>query len=196
MSKRYDQLRDLILGCAPRTIVEVGVHTAVRGRDMCAAARQRSKRVRYIGYDVFEGESAEFHRAALNGKGIPSRTAAEQRMKSIARSAGGVEWEFVVGNTAQTLHGRRVACDFAFIDGDHRVAMIRGDARALDCPLMVFDDYYVAGPSGFIVDTALYGANAVVAEFEAEGQRVELLPKRDLTKEGCFAVLAVVRRHD
>lgn len=194
MTKRYDQLVGLILERSPRTIVEVGVHGALRAQMMCEAARRKVPKVKYLGYDVFETETYGFHTRALNGKGIPSQRVAERRMMDVARRVGGVHWGFTVGDTANTLHGRQVACDFAFVDGDHRVEMIRGDALALDCPCIVFDDYYTPGPEGVVTDTQLYGANAVVEELAAAGRTLTLLPKRDLTKEGCYAQLAMVTR--
>lgn len=192
MTKRYDQLLDIIRERAPSVLVEVGVHNALRGRRMCEAARERVPAVKYMGYDVFETETYGFHKRALNGKGIPSQRAAEVRMMNLAREIGGVHWAFTVGDTARTLHGKRVACDFAFIDGDHRVEMIRGDAAALDCPCIVFDDYYTEGPDGRLADVEKYGANVVVAELGNAGRRVTVLPKRDLTKEGCFSSLVMV----
>lgn len=192
MTKRYDQLVALIVERAPATIVEIGVHNAIRAQLMCEAARTRVKKVRYMGYDVFETETYGFHARALNGKGIPSQRAAESRMVRLNHRLGGVHWGFTVGDTARTLHGRKVACDFAFIDGDHRVEMIREDALALDCPCLVFDDYYTEGPGGMRADISKYGANAVVAELEAAGRRVTILPKKDMTKEGCYSSLVMV----
>jgi len=194
MTKRYDQLVGIILDRAPHVLVEVGVHNALRAQLMCEAARKRSGKIRYMGYDVFETETYGFHERALNGKGIPSQRAAETRMVALARKLGGIHWGFIVGDTARTLHGYTVTCDFAFIDGDHRVEMIRGDALALDCPCLVFDDYYTPGPEGRVADITKYGANAVVAELEAAGRGITVLPKKDLTKEGCFASLVMVTK--
>ena len=196
MKNRYEQLTALVHKLRPRIIVEVGVHGAVRATQMCLAARQRSQEIKYIGFDVFETMDADFHKQALNGKGIPAKHNAERRLFNLNASIGGVDWSFVIGDTAQTLHHKPVVCDFAFIDGDHRVEMIRGDAKALEdaCPCMVFDDYYVPGDDGKITDIEKYGANVVIEEYRAAGRKVQILPKRDLTKEGCFAMLAVVTK--
>lgn len=196
MAKRYDQLYPLIKAAKPATIVEVGVHRGMRALMMCEEAAQARKHeaLRYVGFDVFEMMGQAFHDAALNGKGIPQRAIAEARMQSVQERFPDFSWEFRVGDTRETLHGKRVACDFAFIDGDHRVEAIRGDALALDCPLMVFDDYYRAGPDGRLPDLALYGANVVVDQLKAAGAAVELLPAGDLCNHGGIALLAVVRR--
>lgn len=196
MAKRYEQLYPLIRACKPQTIAEVGVHRGMRAMMMAEEALKASpsKPVRYIGFDVFELMSQAFHDAALNGKGIPQRAIAEARMQSVKERFETFSWNFCVGDTRETLHGKRIACDFAFIDGDHRVEAIRGDALGLDCPLMVFDDYYIAGPDGRLPDLALYGANVVVDELKAAGASVELLPAGDLCNHGGIALLAVVRR--
>ena len=82
-----------------------------------------------------------------------------------------------------------------FIDGDHRVECIRADYEALKaCPVGVFDDYYVPDARGVTVDLAKYGANAVVAELEHYGAKVEILPAADPCKHGGVIKLAVVRR--
>lgn len=194
MAKRYDQMEALVAQARPELIVEVGVHRGVRAAKLCRwAIDSHREPVAYTGYDVFDTMDEAFHAAALNGKGEPDREAAEDRLVSVARG-GRLSWGFVIGDTRQTLHGTTVVCDFAFIDGDHRVEAIRGDAAALDCPVMVFDDYYLPGPGGELPDLLLYGANAVVDEYQAAGASVELLPNRDRCDHGADAVLAVVRR--
>ena len=155
---------------------------------------QHTSNLRYTGFDVFETEDMQFHEDALNGKGMPSKAQAELRMRSVQERCPPFQWEFVEGDTRKTLHGTKVKADFAFIDGDHRVEVIRGDAAALNCAVMVFDDYYRPGADGRIPDLAVYGANQVVDEMRAAGARVEILPAADLCKHGGFSHLAVVRR--
>lgn len=194
MAKRYDQMEALVAQARPERIVEVGVHRGIRAAKMCRwAMASHDSPVAYVGFDVFDTVEECFHAEALNGKGEPNRESAEDRLRKAAL-AGNLAWRFVVGDTRETLHGTRLACDFAFIDGDHRVDAIRGDAAALDCPLIVFDDYYLPGPGGELPDLALYGANAVVDEMAAAGATVDLLPHRDRCDHGAWAVLAVVRR--
>lgn len=194
MAKRYDQMQELVEHVRPERIVEIGVHRGVRAAKMCRwAICSHKSPVEYVGYDVFDTVGNDFHAAALNGKGEPNRDSAERRLGNVS-GAGRLKWQMVVGDTRQTLHGATVRCDFAFVDGDHRVDAIRGDAAALDCPLIVFDDYYLPGPNGELPDLGLYGANAVVEEYRAAGAAVELLPHKDRCNHGAYAVLAVVRR--
>lgn len=193
MAKRYDQMQALILNAKPRSLVEIGVHRGARAHLMARWALASHKhRVTYTGYDVFGTVGEQFHAEALNGKGAPNQRMAEYRLSEVEPDRFG--FSFVVGDTRETLHGRLIPCDFAFIDGDHRVEAIRGDAAALDCPLMVFDDYYLAGPAGELPDLEHYGANKVVDEYLDAGFSVELLPHRDRCDHGAYAVLAVVRR--
>lgn len=193
MAKRYEQLMTLIDLHKPKVIVEVGVHRAMRGMKMCQRALIHREKVNYIGFDVFETETPEFQEQALNGKGIPLQADAEARMKGIAQKHEQFSWQFVVGDTNSTLHDAQIKCDFAFIDGDHRVEVIRGDAAALDCPVLVFDDYYQP-LDGQMPDVEKFGANKVVAEMEAAGARVTILPAADKCKHGGVAHLAVVIR--
>jgi hypothetical protein len=190
MAKRYDQMFELIDRVRPATIVEVGVHRGVRGAKLCSRALLHRKRVRYIGYDVFDTVPAAFQEAALNGKGAPSQAQAEERLSGCGR---GLAVEMVVGDTRETLHGRQVEADFAFIDGDHRVDAIAGDYAALaGATCVVFDDYYRPDRKGRMPDVELYGANQIVAQLEAQGARVEILPIGDECKHLGVSHLAVV----
>lgn len=192
MAKRYEQLRDIIAKYKPSSIVEVGVHRAMRGMLMCEWAFGHKSDVSYLGFDVFDTVPDSFHEEALNGKGVPSEAMAAARLQSVQERWPEFKWKFIVGDTRQTLHGSRVKCDLAFIDGDHRVDAIRGDAFALDCPVMVFDDYYTMGDS--IPDLSVYGANVVVDELVAQGASVKILPLKDKCAHGGFSNLALVKR--
>ena len=191
MTTRYSQLVALVSKYKPKHIVEVGVHRGVRAALMMGEALRRSREVAYTGFDVFDTESPAFHEAALNGKGIVTQQEAASRLGLNTLRAS---VRFVVGDTRETLHKHPIAADFAFIDGDHRVEVIRGDAAAIDAPVLVFDDYYKTGPGGRCPDLTRYGANVVVEELAAAGRRVEILPAGDLCKHGGIAHLAVVTR--
>lgn len=189
MAKRYEQMIEIIARCKPKKIVEVGVHKGLRAQMMCETALLHRNHVEYVGYDVFDTVGMHFHEEALNGKGAPSQARAEERLK-----ASGAEFGFVVGDTRETLHGQSVKADFAFIDGDHRVDAIQGDAAAIDAPVIVFDDYYLPGERGEIPDLQVYGANRVVDEMREAGAKVDILPIKDRCAHGGYSVLAVVYR--
>lgn len=177
----------------PRKVVEVGVHRAVRAVRLCNEAAQHSPSVEYVGYDVFETLGEVFQEEALNGKGMTTEADARHKLQSFKMKMPGFSYSLVIGDTRDTLHGTTVEADFAFIDGDHRVEAIAGDYEALkDCPVVVFDDYYVPGADGSIPDLALYGANATVEAAKTAGHKVDILPVGDVCKHGGVSHLAVV----
>jgi hypothetical protein len=189
MAKRYDQMLPLIAEHRPRRIVEVGVHRALRAMKLCQEALKYRDWVSYTGYDVFETMNPKFQEAALNGKGTALQAEAEGRLRTVH----GLEWQLIVGDTRDTLHGTEVEADFAFIDGDHRVEAIAGDYTALrNVKVVVFDDYYLPDESGNTPDLSLYGANATVDAIKDAS--VVILPTGDRCKHGGFSRLAVVIR--
>lgn len=191
MAKRYSQLLDLVAQLRPRSIIEVGVHRAIRGAKMCAAAKAK----RYTGFDVFDTLPEAFQEDALNGKGMVDERAARQRLDAIVASGSGFGYELVIGDTRDTLHGKPRTADLAFIDGDHRVDAIAGDYAALaSCPVVVFDDYYRPDEQGRTPDLSLYGANQTVDACIEAGLSVEILPAADACAHGGMAHLVVVRR--
>lgn len=205
VTERYAQLEAIIRADkAVTSIVEVGVHRGLRAARMLEAALSSHKhRVTYKGYDVFETRDKAFHEAAMNGKGIAAQQEAASRLRDVARRLGArgrTDCTLVVGDTRDTLHGRAVDPDVAFIDGDHRLECIRGDYDALrGARIVVFDDYYIAGADGepTPIDLDRFGCNRLVDELAAvEGVSVQLLDKvADPCKHGGRIVLAVVRRN-
>lgn len=124
---------------------------------------------------------------------MTTEAAAIDKLKSCKMKMPGFSFELVIGDTRDTLHGKKVWADFAFIDGDHRVDAITGDYFALsDCDCIVFDDYYLPGPDGSIPDLEHYGANQVVGGLVGEVSKVEILPVGDVCKHGGVSHLAVV----
>lgn len=193
MAKRYEQLLPLIRQYRPTHIVEVGVHRAMRAVAMSREALALNPTVHYTGFDVFETMGAQFQEDALNGKGMTTRAAAVERLSRLQREFPKFTYKLVIGDTRDTLRGRTVIAEFAFIDGDHRVPAIRSDYAALaNCRCVVFDDYYVPGADGSIPDLTLYGANAVVEQARADGATVTILPAGDVCKHGGVSRLAVV----
>lgn len=190
MANRYAQLLALAAQLRPRHIIEVGVHRGIRAAKMCQAAGAE----RYTGFDVFDTLPESFQGDALNGKGMVDGTDARRRLDArVAR--GRFEYELVIGDTRETLHGKPRRADLAFIDGDHRVEAIAGDYAALaDCPVVVFDDYYRPDKSGVQPDLEQFGANRTVDALLAAGMNVEVLPVGDRCAHGGLSHLAVVRR--
>lgn len=194
MTNRYSQLINLVRDVQPSIIVEVGVHRAARAAAMINEALLHSKTVTYIGFDVFETKDEAFQKAAMNGKGTPTKASAEAVLNAIKAKNKNFSYNLIVGDTRDTLHGIEIVSDFAFIDGDHRVEAIRKDYGSLKrSRCIVFDDYIIAGQAGECPDLTLYGANAVVDELKSKGEDVFILPIADLCKHGGFAKMAVLR---
>lgn len=188
MAKRYDRLIKLARSAQPKVIVEIGVHRAMRAVQMCEAVNGP---VHYIGYDVFETMGEAFQDAALNGKGQPTEAAARRRLDDLKARKRDFTYELIVGDTRETLQGKTVHCDFAFIDGDHRVEAIATDYAAVAAaPVVVFDDYY----TGACPDLTKYGANSLVDAIKKAGGDVKILPDADRCKHGGMSHLAVVRK--
>lgn len=193
MAKRYNQLLSLIAEVKPRKIVEVGVHRGKRAAAMSIEMMRHVHEGEYLGFDVFDTMGEAFQKAALNGKGTPTEKEARAALSPVAAAYLGFKYRFVIGDTAKTLHGNPIDCDFAFIDGDHRVSAIRGDWEAVSgAKIVVFDDYYSPGMSGQIPDLKRYGSNAVVDELMESGKHVAILPVADLCNHGAYTQLAVV----
>jgi hypothetical protein len=105
MMRRYSQLIRLVSQIKPASIVEVGVHRAIRADAMCREALVHRPDVTYFGFDVFEHETAQFHADALNGKGIPLEAIARGKLSAIAASFMQFNYRLFVGDTRTTLHG-------------------------------------------------------------------------------------------
>jgi uncharacterized Rossmann fold enzyme len=180
---RYDQLIKLVDLCRPKTIVEVGVHKGKRAERMCLEALKHNAFVHYTGYDLFDEASQETDAAEKNGKGAPDLVEAQQKLDRLKMDYPGFTWDFVKGDTRQTLHGKSITVDFAFIDGGHSVETIRGDYEALKSSrLIAFDDYYTKG-----VDTKQFGCNEVI-----RGRTYTVLPWEDWVRGDGRTRLAVV----
>lgn len=185
---RYDQLLDLIDEIKPRWIVEVGVARAERACAMIERALMHDAEVKYIGYDVFETKDAAFHAAAFNLKQVATRAEVATKLMAIQRRHRDFQFALRVGDTRDTLHGKAVVADLAFIDGDHRVEAIRGDYEALKgSSVVVLDDYYTADERG-CPDIGRVGCNMLVDEICAT-----LLPASDQVRDGGRVQMAVIR---
>jgi hypothetical protein len=188
MAKRYDQLIDIIREVRPATIVEVGVHKGLRAALMCREAMKYLERVQYIGYDIFDQADEQFHLDALNGKGAPNEQAAAARLDALGP---GLKWRFVKGDTRLTLHGAFLPVDLAFIDGDHRLEVIRGDFEPFrEAKCIVMDDFYPPSRNE-VLDLNVYGCNGLVNELAAD-RTVEFLPVLDRCNHGAYTQLVAV----
>lgn len=191
MARRYDQLIDIVREAKPTRIAEIGVHKGLRAALMCREALKYRERVTYVGLDVFDLKDQQFHDDALNGKGMPSEDQARRRLDEIGPA---LTWQFVKGDTRETLHGQTLDADLVFIDGDHRLEVIRGDYESVKgAKCVVFDDYYAKLVGDHCpVDLDRHGCNRLIDELKSEGRRVEVLSIADRCVHEAYAQLAVV----
>lgn len=173
---RYEQLIKLIDLFRPRFIVEIGTHRGTRAVQMCQAALRYRNDVHYVGYDLFDETTPAIDAEELNIKAMKAdRLSAKAGLSTLKKHAPNFTFELVPGNTRETLHGKTIMADFAFIDGGHSVETIRGDYEALKTSkIIVFDDYYTDGP-----DIEKFGCNKVVENF-----RHYVLPHRNKVDGG------------
>lgn len=191
---RYDQLLDIIDEIKPRSIVEVGVARAERAEAMSRRALTYWPDVEYVGYDVFETRDQEFQKAAFNLKTVGTHNECASRLRSIQEKHEGFKFKLVIGETRDTLQGKRVNVDLAFVDGDHRVNVIFHDYDALkDSGVVVLDDFYTPDDNGNCVDVNMYGCNRLFDHLPVE-TKWSILPVADQVRGGGRVQMVVVRR--
>jgi predicted O-methyltransferase YrrM len=163
-ASRYSQLQTLIALVKPRTIVEIGTNRGDSAAAMCLEALKHQSRVRYVGFDVFGTKNEDFHRRVFNGKAPATKQFVHERLQSICSQFPSFTFELIEGETVSTLHGRSVRADFVFIDGDHRVEVIKCDYAAVaKSSVIVFDDFFdPSSPQGSEL-IAKFGCNQLVA---------------------------------
>jgi len=186
-------LLDTIRAKKPRTIVEVGTWNGLRALEMLRCARQYSRSVSYVGYDLFEGATAETDAAEFNVKPHCTKDSVDALFRDFRRSISGVKHTLIEGNTRDTLHGKDALAGLkrpimAFIDGGHSVETIRGDYLALKgADVLVFDDFYTKDDKGLCPDTTKFGCNKIFTEASLEG----VMAGADPVRGGGLVALAI-----
>ena len=165
--KRYNVLTDIVRETRPKRIIEVGTHNGDSAFIMCKnALRFTDDKVHYIGFDVFDDATADNDAVEKNGKGAGSLDHVNSRLQLLSmQNDGRLTFEFIKGNTRDTLHGRSLEADLAFIDGGHSVETIAGDYEALKgSKIVVCDDYYDPPSEGFGCNFLADGWHLTVAD--------------------------------
>ena len=141
---RYDNITKIIDKFKPKTILEVGTHSGSTAVKMINCAKRHNKDVKYYGFDLFEDMTSNVKKLELHAKRDVKRKEAE---KNISKT--GCEYEFIVGNTIDTMSSFSPdrPIDFVFIDGGHSLDTIASDWSNVkrmmsDHTVVIFDDYY------------------------------------------------------
>jgi len=141
---RYDNIAKTIDKFKPKTILEVGTHSGGRAAEMINCAKQYNNNIKYYCFDLFEDMTPNVKELELHAKRDVKRKEAE---KNISKT--GSEYEFIIGNTIDTMPSFNPdrPVDFVFIDGGHSLDTIASDWSNIerimnDHTVVVFDDYY------------------------------------------------------
>ena len=179
-TKRYAYLLLLILKFRPKTIMEIGVYTGKRSKDMILASRIFNKKISYYGFDLFEDfyKNKNILKNELSKKPLTKKDI-NDRLKKIANI------KLFKGYTYKTLKKfsqNKIKIDFIFIDGGHSIQTIKNDWFYVSKLLhkdsvVVFDDFYLTKRN----ITNKFGCNFIIKEL-SKNYCYDILPLGDLIK--------------
>jgi hypothetical protein len=196
---RYKQLADLVRHYATDNIVEVGTWNAGRAIEMSLAAFEKSDKVHYMGFDLFEEATEELDIKELNSKAHNTLKAVEKRLIEFANKMNRDEkvfsFELFKGDSKDTLKKTKKKLKnmtFAFIDGGHSEETVLSDYKYLKhVPCIVFDDFFSKDVDGNILGDEYLGTNRLVNSLNKD-KRITVLPSQDRVKGGGRTHLAVL----
>lgn len=156
-TKRYANILFFILFYKPKTILEIGVYTGRRAKEMIDASKVFNKKIKYFGFDLFEMMNKKILKSEMSK--IPN-----SEKKIYEKLDEKAKIKLFKGYTNKTLPRlKNIKVDFIFIDGGHAVKTIKSDWT--NCQkfikkntIIIFDDYYMN--EKFLVKK--FGCNAVV----------------------------------
>jgi predicted O-methyltransferase YrrM len=180
---RYDKIMNLIDLFEPRTIAETGTWNGRNAVRMLRSAGKYHNNTQYIGYDLFEGATAETDTEEFN---VKPHNNCDDVLAFIKHECEKADVTLIKGNTRDTL--KPLIVDFAFIDGGHSLETIQHDYEMLKkSSIVVFDDYYTPDAQGRMPDISKIGCNMIVEKLPHTVIRTE-----DPVISGGFVNLAVV----
>ena len=196
---RYNQLAELVRQYATDNIVEVGTWNAGRAIEMSLAAFEKSDKVHYMGFDLFEEATEELDIKELNSKAHNTLKAVEKRLIDFANKMNRDEkvfsFELFKGDSKDTLKKAKKKLKnmtFAFIDGGHSEETVLSDYKYLKhVPCIVFDDFFSKDVDGNILGDEYLGTNRLVNSLKKD-KRITVLPSQDRVKGGGRTHLAVL----
>ncbi len=198
---RYRKLADLVRTYAKDSILEVGTWNGGRAIEMALAAFEKSDKVHYVGYDLFEDANEDLDRIELNSKKHNTMQAVFTRLSDFASKMKAEHnktftFELYKGDSKVMLAGspmdtRNVS--FAYIDGGHSEATVRSDYEALKhVPVIVFDDYFSPDENGKILGEEHQGTNRLVHELRDAGKKIKVIPSMDRVTGGGITHIVVL----
>lgn len=179
--RRYRRLLIEAVRMKPKSFLEIGVFTGIRGVEVIEAAslEKSADGIVYHGFDLFENMDEEILKLELSK--IP-----DPMDKVRGRlAATGAEIHLHKGWTQQSLPDFRASnpefeTELAFIDGGHAVDTIRNDWTHVSQMMseegvVIFDDYYVDCPH-LIED---FGCNKIIQEIDQSEWTITIFPEVD-----------------
>ena len=173
--KRYAQLLLLVLLKKPKSILEIGVYTGKRSKEMLMAANVFSNNIEFYGFDLFENFKdkilkEEFSKKPLKKKFIESKLAKYGKIN------------LYKGFTYKTLPKfikRNKKIDFIFIDGGHSIKTINNDWSYVKKvmhkkTIVIFDDYY--NDKKF---TKKFGCNKLINSLDKNKYEIKIFSAAD-----------------
>ena len=161
-TKRYAYLLLLILRFRPKTILEIGVYTGKRSKDMILASRIFNNKIFYYGFDLFEDF---YKKKGILKKELSKKPLTAKIIYSNLRKFAKIR--LFKGYTYKTLEKfskKKIKIDFVFIDGGHSFKTIKNDwfwVRKFlhKKSIVVFDDFYQTKKINII---SKFGCNLVI----------------------------------
>jgi len=173
--KRYAQLLILILLKKPKSILEIGVYTGLRSKEMLMAAGVFSKKLNFYGFDLFEDFKENLLIKEFSKKPLKKST-----IKKTLDKYGKIN--LYKGFTQKTLpkflkENKKI--DFVFIDGGHSLKTINNDWKYIKKimhkkTVVVFDDYY-----DDIKFTKKFGCNKLIYSLNKRKYNIKIHPLSD-----------------
>ncbi|MFT6773408.1 MAG: putative O-methyltransferase YrrM [Paracoccaceae bacterium] len=179
--RRYRRLLAAAATLRPRTIIEIGVFTGLRGLEMIEAASlgRGAAGIAYHGFDLFDLMDDGILARELSKRPDPM-PAVQARL-----AASGAAITLHKGWSDDTLPAFAAAnpdlcAELIFIDGGHAIETIRSDWQHVS-PLLapggvvMFDDYYVDCPH----QTDRFGCNQLMESLDPERWTWTMYPEVD-----------------
>lgn len=179
--RRYRRLLAEAVRIKPKSFLEIGVFTGVRGVEVIEAAslERSADGIVYHGFDLFEHMDDEIMKLELSKIPGPMETVRERL------AATGAEIHLHKGWTQQSLTDFRTSnpefkAELAFIDGGHAVDTIRNDWEHVSQMLSeegvaIFDDYYVDCPH--LIEE--FGCNKIIDKIDQSEWKITIFPEVD-----------------
>ncbi len=161
-TKRYIYLLLLILRFRPTSILEIGVYTGKRSKDMILTSRIFNNKIFYYGFDLFEDF---YKKEGILEKELSKKPLTKKIINDNLKKLANVK--LFKGYTSKTLEKfskKNIKIDFIFIDGGHSIKTIKNDwfwvSKFLHKKsIVVFDDFYQTSNTNIINK---FGCNLVI----------------------------------